>query len=233
MGPMNRIDTPTGHPDPSCPLLAAPSLNPADRNLRRHDGTVHRRDREILLGQRGGVVWFTGLSGSGKSTIARQLEAALHRDGRLVYVLDGDNLRHGLCADLGFDAAARTENIRRVSHLAALFADAGALVLTAFISPFRADRAAARAVIGTTDFVEVFVDAPLATCEARDPKGLYKKARAGQIAEFTGISSPYEPPEHPDLHLHTGDRSLDELTTDVVALLDARGHLRSPDQTCR
>ncbi|MCU0865170.1 MAG: adenylyl-sulfate kinase [Planctomycetes bacterium] len=203
-------------------------MSPSDRNLRRHDGTVQRRDREILLGQRGGVVWFTGLSGSGKSTIARQLEAALHQDGRLVYVLDGDNLRHGLCADLGFDAAARTENIRRVSHLAALFADAGALVLTAFISPFRADRAAARAVIGTSDFVEVFVDAPLATCEARDPKGLYKKARAGQIAEFTGISSPYEAPERADLHLRNADRPLAEVVAEVQALLADRGFLRPP-----
>ena len=199
-----------------------------DRNLRRHEGTVHRADREALLRQRGGVVWFTGLSGSGKSTIARGLEAALHAQGRLVYVLDGDNLRHGLCADLGFDAAARTENIRRVSHLAALFADAGALVLTAFISPFRADRAAARAVIGTADFVEVFVDAPLATCEARDPKGLYKKARAGQIAEFTGISSPYEAPERADLHLRNADRPLADVVAEVQTLLAGRGFLRPP-----
>jgi adenylylsulfate kinase len=203
-------------------------MPPADRNLRRHDGTVLRRDRETLLGQRGGVVWFTGLSGSGKSTVARGVEAALTAEGRLVYVLDGDNIRHGLCADLGFDAAARTENIRRVSHLAALFADAGALVLTAFISPFRSDRAAARAVIGDRDFVEVFVDAPLATCEARDPKGLYQKARAGQIAEFTGISSPYEAPDRPDLHLRNADRPLAEVVAEVQALLATRGFLRPP-----
>lgn len=203
-------------------------MSPADRNLRRHDGTVLRRDRETLLGQRGGVVWFTGLSGSGKSTVARGVEAALAASGRLVYVLDGDNLRHGLCADLGFDAAARTENIRRVSHLAALFADAGVLVLTAFISPFRSDRTAARAVIGDRDFLEVFVDAPLAICEARDPKGLYRKARAGQITEFTGISSPYEAPAQPDLHLRNADRPLAAAVAEVRALLAARGFLQPP-----
>ncbi len=148
-----------------------------DRNLRRHDGTVHRADREALLRQRGGVVWFTGLSGSGKSTVARSVEARLAATGRLVYVLDGDNVRHGLCKDLGFSAADRTENIRRLAHVAALFVDAGVLVLTAFISPFRADRQVARTLLGA-DFLEVFVDAPLAVCEQRDPKGLYRKARA-------------------------------------------------------
>ena len=224
---MNRIDTPTAHPDPvSPPSPAAILVSPSDRNLRRHEGTVHRADREVLLGQRGGVVWFTGLSGSGKSTVARALEESLTRAGRLVYVLDGDNIRHGLCADLGFDAAARTENIRRIGHVAALFADAGVLVLTAFISPFRQDRAQVRTVVGDHDFVEVFVDAPLAVCEARDPKGLYRKARAGQIAEFTGISSPYEPPERPDLHLHNGERPLAAVVLEVEQLLIARGFLR-------
>jgi adenylylsulfate kinase len=201
-----------------------------DRNLRRHDGTVRRADRERRLGQRGAVVWFTGLSGSGKSTVARALETRLHADGRLVYVLDGDNVRHGLCADLGFSAADRTENIRRIGHVAALLADAGVLVLTAFISPFRGDRDAARAVLGA-DFLEVFVDAPLATCEARDPKGLYKKARAGEIPDFTGISSPYEPPLRPELHLRTGDTPLAATVDELVAFLRARGLLTPPAPT--
>lgn len=203
---------------------------PADRNIRMHTGAIARRDRERLLGQRGAVVWLTGLSGSGKSTIARELETRLYARGRLCCVLDGDNLRHGLCADLGFSAADRQENIRRLAHVAALFVDAGVLVLTAFISPFRADRALARTLLGA-DFLEVFVDAPLATCEARDPKGLYRKARAGEIREFTGISSPYEPPERPELVLPTGERSLTENTAAVVDLLVARGFV--PPSACR
>ncbi len=192
------------------------------RHLTRHTGAVTRGDRERLLGQRGAVVWFTGLSGSGKSTVAHALEERLAAAGRLTYVLDGDNVRHGLCADLGFGAADRTENIRRVGHVAALLADAGVLVLTSFISPYRADREQVRRIVGD-DFVEVFVDAPLAVCEARDPKGLYKKARAGQIAEFTGISAPYEAPQEPDLHLHTGDQDLQASVTAVHDLLTARG----------
>ncbi|MFN7587523.1 MAG: adenylyl-sulfate kinase [Planctomycetota bacterium] len=211
-------------PAADCPMP------PDDKNIRRHDGTVTRQDREARLGQRGGVVWFTGLSGSGKSTVARAVETALAAAGRLVYVLDGDNVRHGLCADLGFSAADRQENIRRLAHVAALFADAGVLVLTAFISPFRADRALARTLLGA-DFLEVFVDASLATCEARDPKGLYRKARAGEIREFTGISSPYEPPERPELVLPTGERSLTENTAAVVDLLVARGFV--PPSACR
>ncbi len=196
------------------------------KNLRRHDGTVHRADRERLLRQRGAVLWFTGLSGSGKSTVARALEERLAAAGRLVYVLDGDNVRHGLCADLGFSAADRSENIRRISHVAALMADAGVLVLTAFISPFRADRAAARAVIGA-DFLEIFVDVPLATCEARDPKGLYAKARAGAIPEFTGISSPYEAPERPELRL-ANDAPLARSVDALLAFLHGRGLLAPP-----
>jgi adenylyl-sulfate kinase len=196
------------------------------KNLRRHDGTVQRADRERLLRQRGAVLWFTGLSGSGKSTLARALEERLAAMGRLVYVLDGDNVRHGLCADLGFDASGRSENIRRISHVAALMADAGLLVLTAFISPFRADRAAARAVIGA-DFHEIFVDVPLATCEQRDPKGLYRQARAGAIPEFTGISSPYEPPQHPELRL-ANDAPLAQSLDALLAFLRRRGLLDPP-----
>ena len=197
------------------------------RNIRRHDGVISRRDRECLLGQRGAIVWFTGLSGSGKSTLARAVEQRLAAEQRLVYVLDGDNVRHGLCADLGFSAADRTENIRRCGHVAALLADTGALVLTAFISPFRADRDQARAAT-STDFVEVFVDASLSTCEQRDPKGLYQKARAGEIPEFTGISSPYEPPQSPELHLDTNTRSLADCVTAVCELLAQRQLLSPP-----
>jgi adenylylsulfate kinase len=196
-------------------------------NLTRHAGAVSRSDRERLLGQRGAVVWFTGLSGSGKSTVAHALEQRLLAAGRLAYVLDGDNVRHGLCADLGFAAADRTENIRRIGHVAALFADAGVLVLTSFISPYRADRARVREIVGDR-FVEVFVDAPLDVCEARDPKGLYRRARAGEIAEFTGVTAPYEPPERPDLHLRTGSSTLDESVAAVHGLLAARGFLSPP-----
>ena len=198
------------------------------RHIKRHDGVISRPDRERLLGQRGAVVWFTGLSGSGKSTVAHALEERLTAAGRLVYVLDGDNIRHGLCADLDFSTAGRTENIRRIGHVAALFADAGVLVLTAFISPYRADRAQAREVIGEADFVEVHVDAHLEVCESRDPKGLYKKARAGEIPEFTGISSPYEAPENSDLRIDTGRQSLDESVTSVQELLEQRGLLSAP-----
>ncbi|MBL8731138.1 MAG: adenylyl-sulfate kinase [Planctomycetes bacterium] len=193
-------------------------------NLRRHDGTVLRADRERLLRQRGAVVWFTGLSGSGKSTVARAVEQLLTDQGHLVYVLDGDNIRHGLCRDLGFGAADRTENIRRIGHVAALFADAGIITLTAFISPFRTDRQQVRDIVGP-DFVEVHVDAPLAVCEGRDPKGLYQKARAGQIPDFTGISSPYEPPEQPELRLRTGEQTLAESAAAVRDHLFARGVL--------
>jgi adenylylsulfate kinase len=202
-------------------------MTSSPRNLQRHDGSVTRRDRERLLGQRSAVVWFTGLSGSGKSTLAHALEERLTKTGRLVYVLDGDNVRHGLCADLGFTPADRTENIRRIGHVAALLADAGALVLTSFISPYRSDRAQARAIAGEP-FLEVFVDAPLDVCEARDPKGLYRKARKGEIAEFTGVSAPYEAPENPDLHVRSGAASITDSVELVHQLLQRRGLLSPP-----
>lgn len=162
---------------------------------------IDRAAREQLLRRRGGVIWLTGLSGAGKSTIADALQQRLREEGHLVYVLDGDTLRRGLNADLGFSAADRRENIRRVGEVAALFADAGFLTITALISPFRADRERARDAIGAERFLEVFVDVPLEVCEQRDPKGLYRRARAGELPEFTGISSPYEPPLAPALTL--------------------------------
>ena len=192
------------------------------RNLTFHHGLVSAADRESLLGQRGCVLWLTGLSGSGKSTIARAVERRLVEAGRLAYVLDGDNVRHGLNADLGFSDADRVENIRRIGEVTALFADAGLIAITAFISPFRADRAQARALIPRGRFLEVFVDAPIEVCEERDPKGLYRKAREGKIPEFTGITSPYEPPEAPELVIRTGELSVDEAAAKVVELLQLR-----------
>jgi adenylylsulfate kinase len=202
-------------------------LSDNPRNLTRHAGAVSREDRERLLGQRGTVVWFTGLSGSGKSSVAHALEERLLAAGRLACVLDGDDVRHGLCEDLGFSAAERTENIRRAAHAAALMARAGILVLTSFISPSRADRAQARAIAGDR-FVEVFVDAPLEVCEERDPKGLYRRARRGEITDFTGVSAPYEPPEHPELHLASGARSIAECAAAVHDLLATLGLLAPP-----
>jgi len=195
------------------------------KNLTLHHGEIRRDEREQLLHQRGCVVWLTGLSGSGKSTIAYALQEHLHDQGKLAYVLDGDNLRHGLNADLGFSAEDRRENIRRAGEVAALFADAGVLTITAFISPFRADRDRVRAAVGDDRFVEVFLDVPIEICEQRDPKGLYRKARAGEIAEFTGISSPYEPPLEPALTIRNAAASVGECVDLVRHELERRGML--------
>lgn len=172
-------------------------------NVTWHEGHVTREERASLLKQRGATLWFTGLSGSGKSTIAFTLEHALVRRGRLAYVLDGDNVRHGLNKNLGFSAADREENIRRIGEVAKLFADCGAVTMTSFISPYRKDRDVVRAlhVEGKLPFIEVHVATPIETCEQRDPKGLYKKARAGQLKNFTGIDDPYEAPLQPELTL--------------------------------
>ncbi len=188
-------------------------------NVFWHNGQVLRASREQLLGQDGKVIWFTGLSGSGKSTIAHALEARLHRLGKLTYTLDGDNLRHGLNSNLGFSAADRKENIRRTGEVAKLMADAGLIVLAAFISPLRADREHLREILGK-DFIEVFVDCPLDICEGRDPKSLYKKARSGEIQEFTGISSPYEPPVDPDLLLSTEREPVEECVEKLLSSLE-------------
>ena len=198
---------------------------PDERNLTWHPGKVDAARRAELLGQRGAVVWLTGLSGSGKSTLATEIERALLEHGHVACVLDGDNMRHGLNADLGFSAVDRAENIRRVGHVARLFADAGIVVLAAFISPFRADRDAIRAGLPPGDFFEVHVATPLAACEARDPKGLYRRARAGEIRDFTGISSPYEPPLTPELVVDTAAETLDACVARVDDLLRSRGVL--------
>ena len=188
-------------------------------NVFWHPSSVDRDVRWAQLGQHGATVWFTGLSGSGKSTLADAVAARLLAGGRAAYVLDGDNVRHGLNADLGFSAADRAENVRRVGEVARLMADAGLVVLVPVISPYRADRDRVRAAHDAAGlrFVEVFVDTPLALCEQRDPKGLYAKARAGELTGMTGVDDPYEPPAAPDLRLEPGD--LDELVTAVVARL--------------
>jgi adenylylsulfate kinase len=192
-------------------------------NIVWHQGAVTRADRERLNGHRGATVWFTGLSGSGKSTIAVAVEKALLGRGVRAFVLDGDNIRHGLNKNLGFSPADRTENIRRIGEVAKLFTDAGVVALTAFISPYRADRDQARAVMQPGDFIEVLVDCPLEVCEQRDVKGLYQKARAGQIPEFTGISAPYEPPLSPELTIRTHTQPAEESAQQVLSCLEARG----------
>lgn len=196
-------------------------------NVVWHEGEVSRTDRYRMLGQKGVTLWFTGLSGSGKSTVAVSLERELIRRGRICYRLDGDNIRLGINKNLGFSAEDRTENIRRISEIAKLFVDTGVIALTSFISPYRADRDAARALheeAGMT-FIEIHVDCPLEEAERRDPKGLYKKARAGEIKNFTGISDPYEAPQKPDLVLKTAEMSLEEEVQALLSLLEARGFL--------
>lgn len=197
---------------------------PDNHNLTRHETSVRQEDRVRVSGQRGAVLWFTGLSGSGKSTVANAVELRLNQLGRLTYLLDGDNVRGGLCADLGFSDEDRHENIRRIGHVAKLFVDANLITLVSFISPFRQERRDARSLIGN-DFIEVFVDAPLQICEDRDPKGLYKKARAGAISDFTGISSPYEAPENPEIILKTGEESLDFSADKVLDYLRGKKYI--------
>ena len=197
-------------------------------NLFPHTGVVKRHHREELNGHRGAVVWFTGLSGSGKTTLAQAVEGQLFLAGRHTYVLDGDNLRQGLCADLGFSAQDRSENIRRAGETAGLMADAGMIVLAAFISPFNADRERMRARLPAGDFIEVHCDCPLAVCEQRDVKGLYRRARAGEILQFTAISAPYEAPRQPELVLDTGRLSLAACTELVLASLRERSIIGAP-----
>ena len=191
-------------------------------NIVWHDHKVTRAERSANKNQKPCLLWFTGLSGSGKSTIANALDVALHERGYHTFLLDGDNVRHGLCSDLGFSDDDRVEIIRRVGEVCKLFADAGLIVMSAFISPFTSDRRMVRKLFPAGEFIEVFMDAPLETCESRDPKGLYKKARAGEIKHFTGIDSPYEVPSHPEIRLDTSRNSVDECVDSLIAYLQKR-----------
>jgi len=193
---------------------------PISSNVVWHHATVTRARREQQNNHRGAILWFTGLSGAGKSTLAHAVEEELHQRGCRTFVLDGDNVRHGLCGDLGFSNEDRIENIRRVGEVAKLFMEAGIIVLTAFISPFRSDRERVRGMVEHGDFIEIYCDSSIEVCETRDVKGFYKKARAGQIAEFTGISSPYEVPENPEITVRTGTVELEVCVQQVLAQLE-------------
>lgn len=190
-----------------------------------HNTTVTHQDRVSLKGQTPAVLWFTGLSGSGKSTVANAVESKLLSLGKHSYLLDGDNVRHGLNKDLGFSDEDRVENIRRIGEVAKLFVDSGTLVLTAFISPFISDREQARSLVAEGQFLEVFIDTPLEICEQRDPKGLYKKARAGEIKNFTGIDSAYEAPINAEIHVETANKSVEECAETVVNQLQRLGYI--------
>jgi len=198
-------------------------------NIVWHNGHVAAEQRQTLSRVKPAVIWLTGLSGCGKSTIAMALEQSLLADGRMAFVLDGDNVRHGLNKNLGFSAEDRTENIRRIGEVAKLFVSSGVMTITSFISPFRADREAVRKLLAPGEFIEVFVDAPLEVCESRDPKGLYKKARTaaaeGKGLQFTGIDSPYEAPASPEIHLHTDKANVEQCVASIVGYLQHQGRL--------
>ncbi|OGR92115.1 MAG: adenylyl-sulfate kinase [Elusimicrobia bacterium RIFCSPLOWO2_01_FULL_59_12] len=198
--------------------------SPVSKNIVWHHGKLTEADRESKLGQQGAVVWFTGLSGSGKSTVAREVELALVENGKNAFVLDGDNIRHGLNSNLGFSPEDRKENIRRIGEVAKLFCQSNVIAMTAFISPYKADRDTVRALLPEGRFIEVYCAASVEACEARDAKGLYKKARAGQIPEFTGISAPYEAPDKPELALQTGGQeTVEQSARKVLELLQQKG----------
>lgn len=188
-------------------------------NIVWHDHKVTRAERASIKNQKPCLLWFTGLSGSGKSTIANALDVALYQRGYHTFLLDGDNVRHGLCRDLGFSDEDRVENIRRIGEISKLFADAGLIVLSAFISPFASDRRMVRNLFPAGEFIEVYLDTPLETCEARDPKGLYEKARQGEIRHFTGIDSPYEAPSHPEVRLDTSVMSVDACVESLITYM--------------
>tara|TARA_R110002095_G_scaffold62013_1_gene52417 strand:+ start:8098 stop:8709 length:612 start_codon:yes stop_codon:yes gene_type:complete len=194
-------------------------------NVTWHEHRVSKAERCKQNGHKGAVLWFTGLSGSGKSTIANTVDHKLFEMGKHTFVLDGDNIRMGLNKNLGFSPEDRTENIRRIGEVSKLYTDAGILVMTAFISPYLEDRDQVREIMGDGEFIEVLVQASLETCEARDPKGLYKKARAGEIKGFTGIDAPYEAPEKPELVLDSDAKGIDELADEVIAYLESNGYL--------
>jgi adenylylsulfate kinase len=198
----------------------------ATPNIQWHQSLVSRTDRAKQNGHRSVIVWFTGLSGAGKSTLAHAVEGRLHEMGCRTFVFDGDNVRHGMCSDLGFTETDRSENIRRIGEMSKLFIEAGTIALTAFISPYQKDRNKVRELVEAGDFLEIFCHCPIEVCEERDVKGLYAKARAGEIKEFTGISSAYEPPTAPELELNTSAQSLHECAEQVIALLIQRGIIK-------
>ena len=196
-------------------------------NIVRHEGHVSRQERESLLGQQGVLLWLTGLPSSGKSTIAYTVEHALVNRGHLAYVLDGDNIRFGLNKNLGFSAEDRAENIRRIGEVGKLFVDGGYITLASFVSPYREDRDGVRALMADGDFAEIFIDTPVELCEERDPKGLYKKARAGEIPNFTGISDPYEAPENPEMVIKTAEGTPEEAAAQILAMLEQTDKIKS------
>ena len=195
-------------------------------NVVWHEHKVSRQERESLLGQKGVLIWFTGLSASGKSTVANEVASRLHKQGKLTYILDGDNIRHGLNKDLGFSPADREENIRRISEVGKLFADSGVVTLTAFLSPYRKDRDFGRSLLEPGRFIEVFVKASIDTCKDRDPKGLYAKALRGEIAEFTGVTAPYEEPLQPEIVLDADVLTVEEEAERIVSYLNEKGLLQ-------
>jgi len=199
---------------------------PKSQNIVWHQHNITKEDREKKFGQKGVILWYTGLSGSGKSTLANRVEQILFERGIRTYILDGDNIRHGLNKDLGFSPQDREENIRRIGQVAHLFAQAGVIVMTAFISPYKKDRDQVRSLAARGEFLEIYVKCALEACEARDTKGLYKKARAGQIPEFTGISAPYEEPEKPELTVETDKENLDQSAAKVISYLESKGILK-------
>ena len=190
-----------------------------------HDHTITKENRQALKGHKSCILWYTGLSGSGKSTLANKVEEKMFEMGLHTYILDGDNVRTGLNKGLGFSEEDRKENIRRIGEVSKLFVDAGVIVSTAFISPFRTDRDMVRSIVKSGEFVEIYVNAPLDVCESRDPKGLYKKARAGEIKQFTGIDSPYEAPEKAELEIKTGEASLEECAMQVIGWLQENNYI--------
>lgn len=194
-------------------------------NITWHETQIKKEDRRRLNGHSSAVLWFTGLSGAGKSTLSVAVEQELHGRGIRTYILDGDNIRHGLNKNLGFSPEDRKENIRRIGEVSKLFVDAGVMVLTAFISPYRADRDMVRELVEDNEFVEIYVNCPLEACEQRDPKGLYKKARNGEIQNFTGIDAPYEAPEHPELVVETDKQPLEQAVEQVIRFLEEKGYI--------
>ena len=197
------------------------------KNIVWHAATINKADRHRMNGHKSAILWYTGLSGAGKSTLANKVEEKLFERGIHTYVLDGDNIRHGLNKGLGFTTEDRKENIRRIGEVAKLFVDAGAFVSTAFISPYREDREMVRKLVPEGEFIEIYVHAPLDVCEQRDPKGLYKKARAGEIKHFTGIDDPYEAPENAELIIRTGERNLEDCAAEVMNYLESKGYIEN------